>query len=83
MVLPKTAVAAKALIDGGGLADPDLTTRLAVALAVADMTQSPEIGARSSRPVRSRRTTTDQWISRALYVAAMRHVDGFFPAFAP
>ena len=80
MVLPKTPAAAKALIDAGALADADLTTRLAVALVMADMPQSPEIGPALFRAAQVKENYEDQWIGRALYVAAMRHVDGFTEA---
>ena len=77
MVLPKTPAAAKVLIDGGALADADLHTRLAVALVMADMPQSPEIGSALFKASQVEENYRDQWIGRALYVAAMRHVDGF------
>src|SRR5687767_1964323 len=43
MVLPRDAASAGALLNAGALADPDPHTRLAVALAVADMPTSPDI----------------------------------------
>jgi putative membrane-bound dehydrogenase-like protein len=80
MVLPKTPAAAKALIDAGALADTDLHTRLAVVLVLADMPQSPEIGPALFKASQVKENYEDQWLGRALYVAAMRHVDGFTEA---
>ena len=44
MVLPKTPEAANAIVGAGLLDDPDLHTRLAAVLAIAEMPGSPEIG---------------------------------------
>ena len=43
MVLPKTAESAAAIVDAGLLRDPDLHTRLAATLAIADMPPAPAI----------------------------------------
>ena len=44
MVLPHTAEAGRAILSAGLLHDPDLHTRLAAVLAIADMPTSAEIG---------------------------------------
>ena len=44
MVLPKTAEAANAMLGAGALQDPDLHTRLAATLVLAEMPESAEIG---------------------------------------
>ena len=43
MVLPKTVESAAAIVDAGSR-DPDLHTRLAATLAIADMPQAPALG---------------------------------------
>ena len=49
MVLPHTAEAGRAILPAGLLHDPDLHTRLAAVLALADMPTSDEIGAGALR----------------------------------
>ncbi|ODS57371.1 MAG: hypothetical protein ABS36_05640 [Acidobacteria bacterium SCN 69-37] len=80
MVLPHTAESARAILDAGLLADPDLHTRLAVVLALVDMPSSPELGAALVRAGQARDNYEDKWLGRALYVAAMRHGDAFVAA---
>jgi putative membrane-bound dehydrogenase-like protein len=77
MVLPQSPQSASAIVGAGLLRDPDLHTRLAAALAIAEMPPSPEIGralyAESQKP----ENFGDRWLSRAFYIAAMRHKDSF------
>lgn len=80
MVLPKDPVAAKALVDAGALADADLNTRLAVVLVMADMPLAPEVGPALLRASQVKENYEDQWIGRALYIAAMRHYESFSQA---
>ena len=81
MVLPHTAEASRAIISAGLLHDPDLHTRLAAALAFADMPTSNEAGqalyTESQRP----ENYTDKWLSRAFYIAASRHQKTFTAAY--
>ncbi|GEM_PF-530890 len=78
MVLPPVPEAARALLDANMLADPDLQTRLAVILVLADMPASvPEIGAALYEASRVEENYRDRWLGRALYIAAMRHADSF------
>jgi azurin len=80
MVLPP-AQAAQPLLAAGVLQDPDLHTRLAAVLAVADVPTSPAIGqalyAASQRP----ENFEDRWLSRAIYIAANRHQKNFTTAY--
>ncbi|MCC6988003.1 MAG: ThuA domain-containing protein, partial [Acidobacteria bacterium] len=80
MVLPPHAESARAIIDAGMLADADLNTRLAVVLALADMPQSPEIGAALFKAGQAQDNYNDKWLGRAIYVAAMKHGDAFLEA---
>ena len=75
MVLPKTAAVAAAIVDAGLLRDPDLHTRLAATLVLADMPPAPAIGAALYAASRVPENYTDRWLSRALFIAATRHRD--------
>ena len=77
MVLPQDAAAAKELVGAGLLHDPDLHTRLAATLAIADMPPSPEIGAALYKESQQKENYGDRWLSRAFYIAATRHKGTF------
>jgi uncharacterized protein len=77
MVLPKTTESAAAMVDAGLLRDPDLHTRLAATLAIADMPQAPAIGDALYAASQVAENHTDRWLSRALVIAATRHRDAF------
>jgi azurin len=76
-----SAQASQPLLAAGLLQDPDLHTRLAAVLAVADLPTSPEIGqalySASQRP----ENYGDRWLSRAIYIAANRHQKVFTAAY--
>ncbi|MGI9175506.1 MAG: PVC-type heme-binding CxxCH protein, partial [Rhodothermales bacterium] len=80
-VLPRTAGTGEALLEAGLLADPDLHTRLSSLLALADVPASEAVGealyAESLKP----ENYSDTWLSRALYIAASRHPEGFLAAY--
>jgi putative membrane-bound dehydrogenase-like protein len=80
MVLPKQAEAATAVLDAGLLHDPDLHTRLAAALVVAEM-PGPQIGQALYKESQKPDTYGDPWLGRAFYVAAMKHQDGFLSSY--
>jgi len=63
----------QAIADAGLLRDPDLNTRLAAVLAVADAPSSPAIAKALYAASREPENFGDRWLSRALYVAAYRH----------
>jgi putative membrane-bound dehydrogenase-like protein len=69
--------AGAALLQAGLLQDPDLHTRLAAVLALADQPSSPEIGRALYAASNDAANTSDRWLSRALYIAASRHKDAF------
>ncbi len=81
MVLPKTAPAATALLANGALADQDLHTRLAATLAVAEMPEAAEIGTALYRESQKPENFSDRWLSRAFYIAGIRHKTAFTSAY--
>ena len=81
MVLPHTPEAGRAIMAAGLLHDPDLHTRLAAALAVADMPTSAEIGPGALHREPEDGQLLDKWLSRAFYIAAMKHQKSFTAAY--
>jgi uncharacterized protein len=81
MVLPKSARSAGTIIGAGLLRDPDLHTRLAATLVIADMPDVPDIGTEIYKESQKPENFTDRWLSRALYIAASRHKAGFTTAY--
>ncbi len=71
----------QAILDAGLLRDPDLQTRLAAVLAIADATPSPAIAAALYAAGKSQENIGDRWLSRALYVASYRHREGVLTAY--
>ena len=66
-----------AILQAGLLRDPDLHTRLAAILSLAEQPASPEIGRALYAAGQDASNTGDRWLSRALYIAASRHKDTF------
>ena len=77
MVLPKTPDAATAIISAGLLADPDLHTRLAAVLTVAEMPTAADVGRALYAESKKPENFNDRWLSRAFYIAATRHRETF------
>jgi putative membrane-bound dehydrogenase-like protein len=77
MVIPGTAESSAAILGAGLLQDPDLHTRLAAILRLADMPASAEIGKALYTASLDAGNYGDRWLSRALYIAAYRHRDVF------
>jgi uncharacterized protein len=77
MVLPHTPAAANAVLSAGLLQDPDLHTRLAATLVMADMPASPDAAAALFKASQVPENFTDPWLGRALYIAASRQKDDF------
>ena len=77
MVLPRSPESAAAILDAGLLQDPDLHTRLAVILTLAEMPASPEIGKALYTASLDAVNYGDRWLGRALHIAAHRHRDVF------
>lgn len=81
MVLPHTPEASRAVLSAGLLHDPDLQTRLAAALVVADMPTSAEMGQALYTESQNTDNYSDKWLSRAIYIAAMKHQQSFTAAY--
>jgi uncharacterized protein len=81
MVLPKTAESTAAILKAGLLQDPDLHTRLAATLVLAEMPESADIGQALYRESQKSENYSDRWLSRALYIAAIRHQKSFVTAY--
>jgi putative membrane-bound dehydrogenase-like protein len=81
MVLPHGREAAQAILSAGLLHDPDLHTRLAATLVVADMPTSAEIGAALYTESVKQENYSDKWLSRAFYIAGSRHQKSFTAAY--
>lgn len=77
MVLPRTTQAADAILTAKLLADPDLHTRLAVILTLADMPASPAVGRALYSASRDATSFGDRWLGRALHIAAASHGESF------
>jgi putative membrane-bound dehydrogenase-like protein len=77
MVLPHSPEAAHAIITAGLLHDPDLHTRLAAVLAIADMPPSAEVSKAVYDESRRPENYGGPWLSRAFYIAATRQKDAF------
>jgi putative membrane-bound dehydrogenase-like protein len=81
MVLPHTTEASRAIISAGLLQDPDLHTRLAAVLVVADLPTSNEAGSALYAESQKTENYTDKWLSRAFFIAATRHGTSFTAAY--
>ncbi len=81
MVLPHTEASAQAILTAGLLKDPDLHTRLAAVLALADVPASPAVGQALYAASQATPNFTDKWLSRAFFVAASRHQASFTAAY--
>jgi uncharacterized protein len=81
MVLPRTAESGAAILGAGLLMDPDLHTRLAVTLVLAEVPTSPAIGQAFYKEGQKPENFGDKWLSRAFYIAAMRHKDTFLTSY--
>jgi putative membrane-bound dehydrogenase-like protein len=81
-VLPRTAQSITDLLAAKVLDDADLNVRLHALLALADMPASKEAGRAVYAMSRRRDVIEDEWLPEAIFVAAGRHTDAFFTAYA-
>ena len=81
MVLPHTTDASRAIVSAGLLHDPDLHTRLAAVLAMADMPTSNDTGPALYAETQKNENFTDKWLSRAFYIAGVHHQKSFTAAY--
>lgn len=72
-VLAKASWGGQAILDAGLLRDPDLHTRLAAVLAMADAQPSEAVAKALYAASLEPDNFGDRWLSRALYLAAYRH----------
>ena len=77
MVLPASVESSGAILDAGLLKDPDMHTRLAAVLRVADLPATAATGQALYAASLDAANVGDRWLSRALYIAAYRHRDAF------
>ncbi|MDP9189007.1 MAG: hypothetical protein M3O25_07135, partial [Actinomycetota bacterium] len=71
------AAAASAMLAANVLQDADLHTRLAATLVIAEMPESADISQALYRESQKTDNYTDRWLSRAFYIAALRHQKTF------
>lgn len=76
-VLAPVPGGSQAILAAGSLQDPDLHTRLAAVLALADAPPSEAIAKALYGAGLDPSNFGDRWLSRALYVAAHRHKEAF------
>jgi putative membrane-bound dehydrogenase-like protein len=82
MVLPKSARSAGTIIGAKLLQDPDLHTRLAATLVIAETPpEVADIGAALYRESQKPENFGDKWLSRAFYIAGSHHKAGFTAAY--
>jgi len=63
------------------LHDPDLNTRLAAIVALTDLAPSEAIGKTLFELSQDETIKKDEWLSKAVYVAAAKHKDGFIKSY--
>ncbi|MGI9176083.1 MAG: DUF7133 domain-containing protein, partial [Rhodothermales bacterium] len=80
-VLPRTDPVRDVLLEAGLLTDPELHTRLAAVLALADMPASEEAGQQLYALSQEPDVYGDRWLNQAVYIAADVHADGFLAAY--
>ena len=81
MVLPHTAEAETAILSAGLLQDPELHTRLAATLVLAEMPASTAAAQALYKESQKPENFNDPWLSRAMYIAATRQQDYFLQAY--
>ncbi len=79
-VLPKIEQSIQAMEQSGVLNDPQLNTRLAAMVAIADMPPSKKLGQLIYQASLQPENSADEWISKALLAAAITHEEGFLAA---
>ncbi len=79
-VLPRDVQTFVKLQEANILEDSDPTVVLAAILSLAEMPEIPAIGERLYALSKTKRVIEDEWLSRAIYVAAVRHKETFIAA---
>ena len=81
-VLPKTAATPADLLAGGALTDKDLNARLNAFLVLSTLPTSPEAGRAIYAASKQKENVDDEWIPEAIWIAAAKHEDAFYAAYA-
>lgn len=81
MALPRNAATLAALRQAGSLRDADANVRLHAFLALADFAPSTEIGRLVYEIGKDTSLLRDEWLPTALFLAGLKHRDGFLRAF--
>ncbi|TXK36853.1 dehydrogenase [Pontibacter qinzhouensis] len=76
-VLPKNQKSLNNIIQANLLQDPDLKTRMAAVLAIADMPASAEAGKLIYAASQGAEVGKDEYLPQAFFAAALTHQDGF------
>lgn len=71
----------QAILKTGLLDDPDPNTRLAAILSLVKVTPSQALGEKLYQISQEEKVKLDNWLAKAVYVAAARHRNGFTQAF--
>lgn len=79
-VLPGNQQTLEAIERADLINDPDLKTRKAAVLAIADMPASPEIGKRLYEASLKEENANDEYLPQAFFAAALSHEDGYLNA---
>jgi len=79
-VLPIKEQTFDLLKKSGLINDPNLNVRKSVLLAIAAMSPSAEAGKLLYEASKNPETANDEWLSKALFAAAITHRDGFLAA---
>jgi putative membrane-bound dehydrogenase-like protein len=80
-VLPAADWSREAIIEGALLEDAEANTQMAAVLALADMPASDQLGGLLYSLSKQDKVKQDNWLSKAVYVAANQHASGFLGAF--
>ncbi len=80
-ILSKIQWTEEVIIESGLLNDPDPNTRLTAILSLVDVSPSDQIGQTLYTLTKEASVKNDNWLSRAVYVAANQHRKGFLTSF--
>ena len=71
----------QAILESGVLDDPDPNTRLAAILSLARVAPSAALGEKLVSISEEEEVKSDNWLAKAVYIAATRHRNGFVTAY--
>ncbi|HNR07819.1 MAG TPA: ThuA domain-containing protein [Saprospiraceae bacterium] len=80
-ILSKAGWREETVIKNNLLNDPDPNTRMAAILSLAELQPSDSLGNVLYKMSLEESVIGDEWLSKAIYVAAVRHKNGFLQAF--